>query len=186
MSAANDFRSNHTSPTKEMLQGVEAELGFLPNIFLEVAESAPVLAGLIQLNNLFSRSSLSPVEQQVVQLAASVENHCSYCVAGHTMFMSASNDGCETAGAIRDQQALSDKKLDQLSLFTSLLVRQRGHVSDENLEHFFAAGYSYKSVLDVVLGISIKTITNLTNNISNVELDRPFEDHSWAPRSKKI
>ena len=52
------------------------------------------------------------------------------------------------------------------------MVRQRGRVSNDSMEAFFAAGWAEQQVLEVILAISIKTMSNYTNAIADVPLDR--------------
>lgn len=183
MNQLNNITPTQSSPKKEMLKTVESQIGFLPNVFLVLSESTPALGGLIQLNNLFAHSSLNDKEQHIVQLAASVENQCSYCVAGHSMFISTLDGGAEIAAQVTQDAALTDSKYNELNRFVRELVRERGKVSKSSVERFFAAGYNSRNILDVVLGVAIKTITNFTNNIANTDLDTPFKAFSWEPQA---
>ena len=49
-----------------------------------MAESPALLAGYSALWDLFSKSTLTPHEQQVVYLTSNFENDCHYCMAGHS------------------------------------------------------------------------------------------------------
>ncbi|MGZ8160855.1 MAG: carboxymuconolactone decarboxylase family protein [Methylobacter sp.] len=68
---------------------------------------------------MFDRTSLTPVEQQVVLLAASVENRCIYCVAVHSMLAKhKAKADAAIVDALRERLPLPDKKLDALATFT--------------------------------------------------------------------
>lgn len=76
------------SPADKLLFAVEDMLGFVPNVFATLAESEPALRAFIQLNTQFSESGFNATERELIQTVVSVENQCSYCVAGHTTFAS--------------------------------------------------------------------------------------------------
>ena len=71
-----------------------------------------------------------------------------------------------------------------LRLFTTQVVDKRGWLSAEDVGNFIAAGYSQAQILEVVLGVAMKTISNYTNHIAGTELDAAFADFAWqAPQS---
>jgi hypothetical protein len=49
------------------------------------------------------------------------------------------------------------------------------------LGNLFAAGYDKASVLDVILGTSLKVLSNYTNHITDTPLDAAFQANVWAP-----
>src|SRR3546814_1911294 len=66
------------------LGAVKAAFGFVPNLQAHMAESPELLAGYSALWELFSQSTLTLHEQQVVYLTSNFENECHYCMAGQT------------------------------------------------------------------------------------------------------
>ena len=73
--------------------------------------------------------------------------------------------------ALRRGSALSDEKWEALRVFTRHVVRERGKVSKSMLDEFFAEGWSAHQVLEIILGVAIKTMSNYTNAIARVPLD---------------
>src|SRR5215468_8453200 len=75
-----------SAPTESrpLLEGIRRSFGFVPNLFGVFAESPAALRGALAIYRAFSTSSLSPVEQELVMLAASEANDCEYCVAAHS------------------------------------------------------------------------------------------------------
>ena len=45
---------------------------------------------------------------------------------------------------------------------------------------FREAGYSEQHVLDVILGIGLKTLSNYTNHIAGTPVDEAFAHERWA------
>jgi len=54
-------------------------------------------------------------------------------------------------------------------------VQKRGFISNEELENFYAAGYTKQNVLEVLLGISQKVLSNYCNHITQIPVDDPFK-----------
>jgi len=163
-----------------LLEGAQQKFGFVPNLLGGFAESPIVLQAYLNLGALFDKTSLTPVEQQVVLLAASVENHCIYCVAVHSMLAKhKAKADAAIVNALREQQPLPDKKLDALATFTRAVVEQRGKVTGIALDNFIAAGYSRAQVLEVVLGVTMKTLSNYANHIIHAPLDSQFQAEAW-------
>ena len=68
----------------ELLSQSQEEMGFIPNMYRHMADAPPLLKAYKQMSQLFSQTSLSEAEQQVVLLAASVENRCDFCTKAHS------------------------------------------------------------------------------------------------------
>jgi uncharacterized peroxidase-related enzyme len=168
-------------PSDNLLKTVAEMLGFVPNIFAVIAESSPSLKAFIELNSQFAESSFDATSREIIQTAASVENKCVYCVAGHTTFAEMQNVSSEIINAIRNNQPLQDKKLEALNQFTRTLIRTRGMISNNDVQQFLDVGYTPAHVIDVILGISLKTFSNIVNNVIGIPLDDEFTEHAWQP-----
>lgn len=81
--------------------------------------------------------------------------------------------------ALRTNQPLNDAKLETFRQFTVLLVKKRGWASDEEIAKFLAAGYTQKNVLELVVGIGQKTISNYVNHIAHTPLDEQIKAFKW-------
>ena len=77
----------------------------------------------------------------------------------------------QDVAALRTGSALSDEGWEALRVFTRHVVRERGKVSQSMLNAFFAEGWSARQVLEIILGVAIKTMSNYTNAIARVPLD---------------
>ena len=51
---------------------------------------------------------------------------------------------------------------------------------EHEVDAFLAAGYSAQSVLEVILGTSLKVMSNYTNHIARTELDDAFAPNAWT------
>jgi len=165
---------------QSLLEGAQQNYGFVPNLLGGLAESPTVLQAYLNLGAILDKTSLTPVERQVVLLSASIENHCAYCVAAHSIIAKHMvKADAAMVNALREQQPLPDKKLDALATFTRAVVKQRGMVVGKTLDSFIAAGYSRAQVLEVVLGVTMKTLSNYANHIMHTPLDAQFQAEAW-------
>lgn len=181
------YTTNNAKPaSSQLLNGIQALLGFVPNVFAVIAESYPALAAFVELNTQFSDSSFNATSREIIQIATSMENQCNYCVAGHTAFAEAQNISKDVVDAIRNNQPIYDKKLEALNRFTRMLVRNNGMISDQELRDFIDAGYTPEQVLEVILGICVKTFSNLAGNAIGIPLDDEFTQYTWSAEKSKI
>ncbi|MCH8945190.1 MAG: carboxymuconolactone decarboxylase family protein [Proteobacteria bacterium] len=170
----------------ELLGNAEKAFGFVPNLLGVFAESPAALKGYLTIGQIFDESSFSPTERQVVILAASRFNECHYCVAAHSVIADLQKVPTDVVKAIRNDQPIADSKLEALRSFTTAVVEQRGCVSDDDIAAFLAAGYSKAQILEVILGISFKTLSNYANHIADTPLDDAFAPKAWAPVEKRL
>lgn len=160
--------------SQNLLQGVQAAYGFLPNVLAVMAESAPLLNGYLKLNELFNQTSLTEFERQVVLLVVSRENTCHYCVAAHCTIAQMRGVPNGIVDAIRAGRPLADPRLEALRQMTQSLVATRGYPAAEVVQRFQAAGYSEKNALEVVLAVGLKTMSNYTNHVAHTPVDAAF------------
>jgi uncharacterized peroxidase-related enzyme len=166
-------------PVAAILKNTEKALGFVPNLFGVLAESPAALTAFATLNAQFAKSSFSPTERELIELTVSTENRCGYCVAGHSAFAAMQGVDEGIVRALRDDKPILDQRLETLRRFTQTLVRQRGTVSAAEVERFLGAGYTQRQLLEVILGICVKVMSNLTNNAIGVPLDEAFAPFEW-------
>lgn len=161
--------------SRPSLEAANKKFGFIPNVLRVQAESPSLIKGYMTLSGIFGETGLSPAEQQTILLAASVENECHYCTAAHTGAALGAKVDPDDVNAIRAGEALSDKKLDALVSLTRKIVKERGWLKEDDLEPFMEAGYSRADVMNVILGIAVKTMTHYANHMADTPLDAPFE-----------
>ncbi len=167
--------------SREVLKAATTKYGFTPNLLGKMANSASVLKAYLELNGLLEQTSLTPAERQTVLLTVSRENDCRYCVAAHTVIASMQGVQNEVVEAIRNGQPIGDKKLEALSRFTSEVATTRGWPSDEAKQALEDAGYTPAQALEVVLGVTVKTLSNYVNHLADTELDEAFSAKAWEP-----
>ena len=167
----------HDAPpaSRELLDQAQRYFGFLPNLLACLAHSPSALRAYLNINLCFQYGTLTPAEQQIVLLTASQENKCDYCSASHSALARFFADvPGEAIVAIESGQPLSDPRLNALVNLTRELVARRGHVAQHVIDAFFEAGYSKDKLLEVLIGIGLKTVSNYFAHVSPVEIDAQF------------
>jgi len=76
--------------------------------------------------------------------------------------------------AIENDRPLSDPKFNALVDLTRELVSQRGYARRTTIDAFVAAGYSKDQLLEVLVGVGLKTVSNYFDHVSEVEIDSEF------------
>lgn len=161
------------------LEGGKRRLGFVSTLNGVMAESPELLAGYNALAEQFGKSSLSGPSKHVVWITTSVVNGCEYCVAAHSTIALKSGVDEETVQALRAGKPVSDNALEAVRRFTERVVTDRGWVDDQEVEEFLAAGHTRRQVLDVILGVGMKTLSNYTNHIAHTPLDPAWQAQEW-------
>lgn len=166
--------------SRELLKGAKAKLGFVPNLFGVLAGSPALLESYLTLSSLFDRTSLSPTERQIVLLATSFENGCDYCMAAHSAIAGMQKVAPAVVAALREGRPIEEEPLEALRAFTTEVVRERGWPSEQATHRLVAAGYTEAQILEVLLGVGLKTLSNYVNHFAHTPLDSAFEPVRWT------
>ncbi|PIR19203.1 MAG: carboxymuconolactone decarboxylase [Elusimicrobia bacterium CG11_big_fil_rev_8_21_14_0_20_64_6] len=166
--------------SKELLAAAKKNYGFVPNLLGTMAEAPSLLKAYMTLSGIFEESSFDAAERQVVLLAVSRENGCEYCVAAHTVIASMQKVPADVAASVRSGGPIGDRKLEALRAFAAAVVESRGRPSEAQAQAFLSAGYEKRQILEVVLGVGLKTLSNYTNHIAATQLDGAFAQAAWS------
>jgi AhpD family alkylhydroperoxidase len=165
--------------SKPLLEQSQTAFGRLPGLHKVLAESPQAYEGYQVLHKLFTETDFDAEELTVVWQAINVENECHYCVPAHTGIAKMMKVSDEISDALRNETALPTPKLEALRTFTVQMFRQRGNVSDDQMKAFFDAGYGHRAVLDVILGMAQKTMSNYVNHVAQTPVDDVFKPLAW-------
>lgn len=173
--------------SRTLLESTRKAWGFLPTLQATLAESPVALEAHNTLFGLVGKSSLSPVEQQVAFLAASVFHGCEYCTMGHTYLARGAGMAEHVVQALRSGTSIDDARLEALRVFTEAVLRERGFVGDAAVDTFLASGFTRAHVLEVVTVIATKTISNYVNHITHTPKESFMSDPSlsWVAPSRQ-
>jgi len=178
----------NTAPeaSKPLLAESQKAFGRLPGLHKVLAESPQAYEGYQVLHKLFTETDFDAEELTVVWQSINVENECHYCVPAHTGIAKMMKVSDEISDALRNETALPTPKLEALRTFTVKMVRSRGNVTEAEMKTFFDAGYSHRAVLDVILGMAQKTISNYVNHVAETPVDEVFQPLAWRRGDSKL
>jgi len=163
--------------SKENLAYGQKKYGMLPNLFRYMSGAPATLNAYISLSSIFGDTSFSTGEQHLIMLAVSVVNKCDYCTAAHTRASKANGISSAILNAVRKGKEVPNARLAALVEIAQKITVTRGNIEAKDLESFYEQGFSPENVMELIVGISIKTISNyinhITENIINDEL-QPF------------
>lgn len=172
----------NTAPegAKPFLENSQKSMGMIPGLHGVMAESPQVLEAYQKLHQLVLDSSFDNDEKTVVWQTINVENACHYCVPAHTGIAKMMEVSDDITDALRNEAPLPSEKLEALRTFTLAVMKKQGNVSQEDVAAFFEAGYNNRQVLEVILVLSQKVMSNYINHIAETPIDEPFKKFAWS------
>ena len=163
---------DQVSPANQALfDTIQKNVGKVPNLWAAMANSEHGLASYFALTT--AKSSLRAKEKEVINLVVSQVNTCDYCLAAHTALGKMNGFTDEQILEIRQGGASFDPKFDALARFAKSAVEHYGHPDPQLLENLFAAGYTPGNLVDILLVIGDKIVTNYLYSVSDMAIDFP-------------
>lgn len=167
-------RAEVSANNQGIFDNLQKGLGFVPNLYAYFAKSETALGDYLALQN--RKSTLRAKERELINLVTSQINGCRYCQSAHTVLGKMNGYTEEQILEIRKGSAGFDSKLDALAKFTASAVENRGRATEETKEAFFAAGYTEANMIDVIMVVGDKIISNYLHNLTGFEIDFPLAD----------
>lgn len=163
-----------------LLNAVKQSLGSVPNLFRLTANSPAALEGYLGLNGALARGALDAATRERIALAIANINGCTYCNSAHTYL--ATNVAKLSPAEIDANRAgsSSDPKADAAVKLAVRIVRERGHVSETDVQAAKAAGFSDAELVEIVAHVALNTLTNYINEVFNTEVDFPVVNAARA------
>lgn len=165
---------NEVAPINQTIfDGLEKALGFVPNLYATIAYSDNGLKRFLDYQN--AKTSLTNKEKEAVNLIVSQVNGCIYCQSAHTVLGKMNGFDDEQVLDIRHGRS-ENAKLNSLVKLAQDITENRGRASHENVQNFFAQGYSKENLVDVILQVSDKTAMNYLHNLTQIPVDFPLAE----------
>jgi len=175
-----DIHTAQTAPeAQQLIENAEKAYGFVPNLLGVMAEAPALLEGYMTLAGIFDQSDLTATERQVVLMVNNRLNGCTYCMAAHSAISKAQGVSDDVVAGLRQGAALADPKLEALRQFAERVNETRGWLEQADIDALLQAGYSKRTVLEVILGTAVKVMSNYTNHIAETPLDSAFSAMEW-------
>jgi AhpD family alkylhydroperoxidase len=146
-------------------------LGMVPNLYATLAHSEYALGNYLAFQN--GKSSLSAKAREVINLVVSQINACEYCLAAHSAIGRRVGFSDAQILEIRRGGATFDPSLDALARLVRNIASERGHADPALLQDFFNAGWTEGNLVDAIVAIGDKTVTNYLHGTTKVAVDFP-------------
>lgn len=167
-------KENVTENNQAIFENLNKQIGFVPNLYAYFAKNDTALGDYLTLQN--RKTTLKAKEKEVVNLVTSQINGCRYCQSAHTALGKMNGFTDEQILDIRRGNATFDTKLNALATFTAAVVENKGKVSINEKENFFTAGYNEKNMIDVVILVGDKIMSNYIHNLTGFDIDFPIAE----------
>lgn len=172
MTTINVPTRDEVSPANQAIfDNLKSGLGMVPNLYATLAHSESALGNYLAFQN--AMSSITGKAREVVNLVVSQVNTCEYCLAAHTVIGKMSGFTDEQILEIRSGNASFDAKFDALAKLVRNIAISRGHADQALVDAFFAAGWTKANLVDAIIVIGDKTVTNYLHATTRVPVDFP-------------
>lgn len=155
------------------LEAVNKQLGVVPNLFRLVANSPSALEGHLGMSGALAKGSLPAQTRERIALTVAQVNGCDYCLSAHTYLGKNLAKLSDAEIAANRHGSSLDPKAEAAVRFAVKVVRERGHVSDADVQAVRMAGYDDAQIVEIVQHVALNTWTNYINEVAKTEIDFP-------------
>ena len=161
-----------TRAEAEALSEIKTAFGAVPNLWAVVARSTAMTTALLGFDEALKGGAFSGAVAEQLAIAVAHENGCPYCLAAHTAVGRMLGLDERSASDARTARS-TDPKLEAALRFVQTLVRERGFVTDAQLEAVRDAGWDDAAIVELVGHAVENTFTNYLHHVSEVPVDFP-------------
>lgn len=173
-------RQSAPAASQPILDGIAADLGFVPNLAATIAASPTLLAGFDGLRRAVSDDSFNPVHREIAGVAVGVAVDNAYGVAFHSTILTRLGVDQQDIEAMRGGSEPGDELHAAVYAFATALVIDRGTVPKTVLRRALDAGLQPADLLQLVTECAFASLVGLIDNLAGrIELDEPLRPLSW-------
>lgn len=165
-------RENVSPANQAIFDNLKKNVGFVPNLYATYAYNDTALGDYLALQG--RKSTLKAKEREVINLVVSQINDCRYCQSAHTALGKMNGFDDAQILELRTGKADFDAKLDALARFVADITLRRGKPAPAVTEALFEAGYTEANLVDIILVIGDKIISNFIYGVTQVPIDFPL------------
>lgn len=163
---------NATGKQKRTFDQIDRAFGGVINMFRVIGNSSAALESMWTSFGALSQGKLaSSLGEKIAVLIADI-NRCEYCLAAHTVLG-------RKAGATPEEMTQAqtghskDAKTQAALTFVAKLVKNRGQVTQIDVQAVRNAGFSDEEIAEILAHVALNIFTNYTNVAFDVPLDFP-------------
>lgn len=165
-------RTTAPANTQKLLDGVEKNLGMMPNLIATMAQSSSLVQAYLSFSQALSGGAIPAQLREQIALAVGQANQCDYCLAAHSAIgtsLGLSQDEIHDARTATSP----DRNTEAVLQFARRIVDTRGFVSDDDLEEIRSAGYGEPEIAELVGHVAFNIFANYFNLVAQTEVDFP-------------
>ncbi|WP_020601721.1 carboxymuconolactone decarboxylase family protein [Spirosoma spitsbergense] len=166
-------RNRVSAQNQALFDTIQKGLGFVPNLYATFGLSENGLGAYLAFQQSQTKGAFKAKEREAINLVVSQVNNCVYCLAAHTALGKMNGFTDEQILQLRAGYADFDHKLDALVKLAKAITESKGHQASEVVDAFIAAGYAQPAIVDLVLMIGDKIISNYLHAITQIPVDFP-------------
>jgi alkylhydroperoxidase family enzyme len=167
--------------SRPVLAGIQADLGFVPNLAAATADSPALIQGFDGLRRAVATTKVDPVAREVAGLAVGVAVDNAYGVAFHSTMLAKLGVDKGSLTAMRAGTSPADPVLATVYDFARQLVTTRGKVDDVVVQRLTDNGLSTADILDLVAECAFASLVGLVDNLAGrVTLDAFLALWAWT------
>lgn len=163
-----------TGKAKELLDGVKAKLGFVPNMMATFAVSPAALESYLVFSGAAAHTLDAKLREQIA-LTVAETNGCHYCASAHTAIGKMVGLAPDAILNARKGTSADAKTRAALQLARAVAL-SRGEVSQAEYNAALEAGLTEKEIIEVVVNVALNYLTNAFNNLAKTSIDFPKID----------
>ena len=157
---------------KELLDGVQQQLGIIPNFIRALANSPKALSAFLGLYRPLGGAAVDKATQERIALVVSEENGSRYCVSAHTAI--GRGTGLSNEEMLLNRQGdSSNAKAAAAVAFAKALNEHRGEVTTGEFQAVRAAGFSDGEIVEIIALVALNVFTNLLGKSTLINIDFP-------------
>ena len=157
-----------TGRAKELLEGIRKKRGYLPPLFLTLANSPSALGGYLAFGGALASGSLSAQLRERISIAVAATSNCHHCLEAHTKYGREAGLSEEELAAARDY-ASADPLAAAALRFARAVQETRGLVPDAEMAAARAAGLGDAHMVEVAALVAVNLFSNYVNNLARHE-----------------
>ncbi len=157
---------------KELLDGVQATLGMIPNLMRTMANSPAVLEAYLNFKGALAMGSLPARLREQIAITVAEVSGCDYGLAAHSAVGKVV--GLSHQDILDSRQGTSpDRRVDAALQFARTVLHQRGRVGDREVARLRRAGYGDGEIAEIVANVALNLFSNYFNHVAGTVVDFP-------------
>ena len=166
-------RDQVSAQNQTIFDNLQKGLGFVPNLYATFGLSDNGLGAYMAFQQSQAKGAFKAKEREAINLVVSQVNNCVYCLAAHTALGKMNGFTDDQILQLRAGYADFDPKVDALVKLAKSITETKGHPAAKLVDNFVAAGYAQNAIVDVVLLVGDKIISNYLHSITQIPVDFP-------------